>query len=77
MNPRARKERIYRQLQNLVDKGIIMNDIVVQGQMPGLRWTFSPCGYSPRSMSTNDVEWFILGTEATLNKTARVNALRR
>lgn len=67
-NTRARKERIYKALTDLTSAGIISDDLVVQGNMPGLRWTFTPTGYSPRSMTTNEVEWFIMGASAAAYK---------
>jgi hypothetical protein len=62
-----RKERIYSKLQQFIRDGVIQDDLVIQNQMPGIRWTFTPCGYSTRAMSTNDVEWFIIGVEASHN----------
>jgi hypothetical protein len=69
MSQRKRKERIYARLKALTALGIIQDDLMVQGQMPGLRWTFTPCGYGTRAMTTNDVEWFLIGASAVVNAT--------
>ena len=58
-----RKQRIYQALLRMEKSGVI-SDLMVQGSMPGLRWTFTPAGYSTRAMTTNDVEWFIIGVNA-------------
>jgi hypothetical protein len=71
LNQRRRKERIYSRLLEYIKAGIILDDLMVQGQMPGLRWTFTPKGFGTRSMTTNDVEWFIIGAEAVVNSKFR------
>ena len=65
---RKRKARIYARLLSYAEEGIIRDDLVVQGSMPGIRWIFSPVGYSGRAMTTNEVEWYIMGVESFRNK---------
>ena len=63
----SRKDRIRAQMAHLEQLGIIESgQSYTQGQMPGLRWTFVPCGFSARSLTTSGVEDFILGAHAAL-----------
>lgn len=70
--PHARKNRIRAQMTRLEELGVIEpGQSYIQGGMPGLRWTFVPCGYSARSLTTSGVEDFILGAQAALNARQR------
>ena len=72
----SRKDRIRAQMAHLEQLGIIESgQSYTQGQMPGLRWTFVPCGFSARSLTTSGVEDFILGANAALSA-ARKRGLR-
>lgn len=68
MSQRKRKERIYNKLKTLATMGVIREDLMVQGNMPGIRWIFTPTGFGERAMTTNEVEWFIIGAEAALER---------
>lgn len=61
-----RKERIRVGLNRLEKIGVV-SEIQIQSSMPGLRWTLTPRGYSTRAMTSNEIEWFILGANAALN----------
>lgn len=64
----TRHDRIYNQMARLEALGVIVpGQSYTQGQMPGLRWTFTPCGFTERSLTTSQVEDFILGANAALN----------
>ena len=71
-----RKDRIRAQMTYLERHGVIEpGQSYTQGGMPGLRWTFVPCGFSARSLTTSGVEDFILGANAALSA-ARKRGLR-
>lgn len=63
----TRHDRIRSQLNYLEGLGII-SEWYTQSQMPGKRWLFTPCGMSERSLSTTEVEEFINGAQAALNR---------
>jgi hypothetical protein len=64
----SRKGRIRAQMNHLEQLGVIVpGQSYTQGQMPGLRWTFTPCGFTERSLTTSQIEDFILGANAALN----------
>ena len=71
----ARKERIYSRLLFFVEQKIIRDELVVHGQMPGIRWVIGPNGYSERAMTTSEIECFILGVEAARNTAAQEKAV--
>lgn len=54
-------------LEFLHAKGAITGHVQIQSCMPGLRWTLTPTGFGERAMTTNEVEWFILGAQASFN----------
>lgn len=65
----SRKRRIRNQMTQLEQLGIIEEgQSYTQGGMPGLRWNFVPCGFTERSLTTSQVEDFILGAQAVLNR---------
>lgn len=63
----TRHQRIIRDMTQLARLGVIEPDMYTQGDMPGVRWNFVPTGFSERSLTTSQVEDFILGAMAALN----------
>ena len=61
-----RHERIRASLTYLATLGVIGTGWYSQGQMPGKRWHVEPMGYSQRAMTTNEIEWFIMGAYAVI-----------
>lgn len=51
-------------MARMEDLGVIEpGQSYTQGGMPGLRWTFVPAGFTERSLSTSQMEDFLLGAE--------------
>jgi hypothetical protein len=64
----TRIERIRVHIQHLTELGVIVpGQSYRQSNMPGLRWTFTPCGFTERCLTTSEMETFILGANAALN----------
>lgn len=56
----TRHDRIRAQLDWAVEHSVIRS-YMVQGDMPGKRWTLEGFGFSTRSYTTQEVEVFLLG----------------
>lgn len=62
---KARHNCIRRQLAWLEQRGVIKD--VWGHSMSGKKWCFTPNGYSERSLTTSQVEDFIMGAMAAFN----------
>ncbi len=72
----TRKDRIRNQMKHLEQHGIIQTAYTyAPGDRYGTRWVFTPCGYTERSLSTSQIEDFILGAYAAMNAADRLAAV--
>ena len=61
----TRHASIRLRMKRMEELGVIVpGQSYTQGGMPGLRWTFVPAGHTERSLSTSQMEDFLLGAEA-------------
>jgi hypothetical protein len=61
----GRIDLIAQRLDELEARGVIGDWYT--GTPNGRKWVFSPCGFAERSLTTAQVEDFILGAQAALN----------
>lgn len=62
----TRHEIIRRRMAELEARGVI-RDAYTYRPGTGLKWVFTPRGFAERSLTTSQVEDFILGAFAALN----------
>ncbi len=59
----TRLERIRERLARLERAGVLVHEYT-RGDGPGRRWVIIPAGHAERVLSTNELEWFMLGADA-------------
>lgn len=62
----TRRDNIRASLTDLESRGVIRPGSYAYGTGNGLKWVFEPCGHAERSLTTSQVEDFILGARAAI-----------